>query len=373
MKSFVSKFLEMNNKSVSFLLGGLRPTINGGTKVILEYANRLSENGWQVSLVYGVFQPEEKGIFNKIYHFLSVCKTIYKYGRSVKRWFHLNDCVKEIYVNNLDYNNVPYSDIYIATYVSTAPYLNKYPIDSSRKYYFIQDYEVWGKVWTGYRTRQTYGFSMTKFVISDWLKELLKEEGADSIKLANGFDFNFFKYIVPFDKKDKYSITILYSKNPHKGVSYALKAVRLVKERYPQLKVKLFGTYSKRPEDIDDWMEYNSNPDKNTLNLLYNESAIYVAASTYEGWGLTIGEAMICGAAIACTDTDGFKEMVSHGETGLISPVGDIGALASNVCKLIEDDQLRYRLANNGNLHIQNFTWDNSVMKMIQTFENHVR
>lgn len=359
----------MKNVSVVFLFGNIRPYVNGGTKVVLEYANRLSNQGWKVQLVFSESGVGKKTLLEKIYFRISQYKLIYKYGKSVKRWFALDDKVEEIFVRNLDFCNIPRSDVYVATYVSTAPYLNTYPIECKRKFYFIQDYEVWEKSWDDQETRRTYHYDMTKLVISGWLKDLLKEEGVESVKIPNGFDFNHFRLTVPIEKKDKFSITILYNRNPHKGIEYSLAAVHKVKKRYPQLKVKLFGIYDSRPKELDDWMEYYSNPDKELLNRLYNESSIYIAASIYEGWGLTIGEAMICGCAIACTDTEGFKEMVCNDKTGMLSPIKDINALCNNIIKLIEDDKLRKKIAYEGNRAICKFTWDNSVKLLENTLK----
>lgn len=364
---------DSGNRSVSILFGGIRPVVNGGTKVVLEYANRLVERGWDVRLVFAMNGYDGKNIFKRIYCLLSLLKSLVMYGRSVRNWFNLDSRVKELFVSKLDYKKVPSSDVYIATYVSTAPLLNKYPIEAKRKFYLIQDYEIWEKGWSEDKTRQTYHYDMTKFVISGWLKDLLKGEGVESIKIPNGFNFDYFKKTIPIEQKDKYCITVLYNKNPHKGVEFSLAAVRSVKINYPQLKVKLFGTYKSRPEELDDWMEYYSNPNQELHNKLYNESSIYVAASTYEGWGLTIGEAMICGCAIACTDTEGFKEMVVDGKTGLLSPVRDVEALSQNIMTLIEDDELRISIASAGNESIAKFTWDNSVNILEKTLEEGVK
>lgn len=362
----------MNQRSVSFLFGGIRPFVNGGTKVVLEYANRLSAYGWKVNLVFSLNGVGNKTLLEKLYYRLSMYKLLFKYGKSVKRWFTLDDKVEEVFVINLEYQNVPLSDVYVATYVSTSPYLNAYPIECKRKYYFIQGFEIWEKRWTEENTKKTYHYNMTKLVVSSWLKDLLIREGVESIIIPNGFDFNYFKLTVPIEEKDRYSITILYNKNPHKGIEYSLAAVRMVKFRYPQLKVKLFGIYKSRPDDLDDWMDYYSNPDQELHNKLYNESAIYVAASTYEGWGLTIGEAMICGCAVACSETDGFKEMVKDEETALLSPIKDVTALANNICRLIGDDELRLKIAKAGNQSISLFSWERSVKILSEVLGNGV-
>ena len=79
---------------------------------------------------------------------------------------------------------------------------------------------------------------------------------------------------------------------------------------------------------------------------------------------MPIGEAMICGAAVACTDNKGYLEMAKDGETALVSPIKDSKALAENIIRLINDDELRHRIAANGNRFIQRFTWDESYAKL---------
>ena len=75
---------------------------------------------------------------------------------------------------------------------------------------------------------------------------------------------------------------------------------------------------------------------------------------------------MICGAAVACTDCGGFKEMAVDGATALISPVGDAAALAANVIRLLKDDELRRRIATEANKNIQGFTWQRSSAAMAE-------
>ena len=53
--------------------------------------------------------------------------------------------------------------------------------------------------------------------------------------------------------------------------------------------------------------------------------------------------------------------MVTDGETGLLSPVFDYKALAENIIKLISDNELRIRLAKNGNENIKKFNWKSAV------------
>ena len=67
---------------------------------------------------------------------------------------------------------------------------------------------------------------------------------------------------------------------------------------------------------------------------------------------------MICGAALCCTDIGGFHLYAIHNKTALLSPVFDTEALAKNILRLINDNELRIKLAHAGNEYIRQFTWE---------------
>lgn len=158
---------------------------------------------------------------------------------------------------------------------------------------------------------------------------------------------------------------MLYHEAKMKNVSMGFEALSIVKKDYPTLNVKLFGVYD-RPEGLEDWYEYYKCPDPETHNRINNECAIYIGTSSSEGWGLTVGEAMMCGQAVCCTDTRGYLEMAIDGETALVSAIGDAKALASNIIRLIEDKELRLSIANKGMSYIQRFSVDESYQKLKQ-------
>jgi glycosyltransferase involved in cell wall biosynthesis len=72
---------------------------------------------------------------------------------------------------------------------------------------------------------------------------------------------------------------------------------------------------------------------------------VFVSASQSESFGLAIAEAMACGTAVVATETEGAKEIIENGETGLLVPVGGIEALATAIIGLLENNDKRNRLA----------------------------
>lgn len=348
-------------KSITFLMPPFQYSPVGGFKVALEYANRLVVDGYAVHVVYADATKYREAIPFKMKVKILLRHYLFKLGilhRSIRIWFLLDERVKEHNVYKLDWKYVPKTDLYVCTAVDTAPYLNQYPIDSSRKFYFIQDYEKWGR--TDGDVRATYHYPMTKIVISSWLQDIVeKEEHEICYFVPNGFDIKEYHLRVPIKDKDKFMVSMLNHYDKRKGCSTSFSALNIVKQRYPQLEVNIFGTPA-RPASLPEWYHYYQSPSKEEHLRINNESAIYIAASVDEGWGLTIGEAMLCGQAVACTDNRGFREMAQDGITALLSPVNDAEALANNIISLIEDDEKRYEIANNGMEFIKTLSIDNS-------------
>jgi glycosyltransferase involved in cell wall biosynthesis len=61
---------------------------------------------------------------------------------------------------------------------------------------------------------------------------------------------------------------------------------------------------------------------------------VFVLPSLSEGMSNTIQEAMGCGLPVIATDVGGTRELVVHGQTGLLVPCGEPRALAAAVTSL---------------------------------------
>jgi glycosyltransferase involved in cell wall biosynthesis len=68
------------------------------------------------------------------------------------------------------------------------------------------------------------------------------------------------------------------------------------------------------------------------LPALYKSADVMVIPSSYEPFGLVVNEAMLCGCPVIASDRVGaVRDLIAHGETGYISPCGDIPALSSTL------------------------------------------
>lgn len=354
--------------TITFLLPGHGRRPIGGYKVVYEYANRLVNDGYHVNIIYpaSIFYRNKQTSKKIKYIIKYIYFSLFK-GYSGRRWFKLDNRVHEQYVWSLDQRHVPASDYYIATAIETAMYLRNYQVPNANKLYLIQGFENWS--YSDETVIATYHYGFKNIVIANWLKDIVENSGATCTLIRNGFDFNYFHQTINYKEKDKFCISMMYHLSILKGCKYGFEALNIVKKRYPELKAYIFGV-PPAPK-LPHWMTYYKQPDRQTLNKIYNTAAIYLGPSLTEGWGLTVGEAMICGAAVVCTDNKGYKEMAKDHLTALISPTKNAESLANNIIYLIEHDNERLKIAQQGHQFIQQFTWEIAYKKFTELLDIH--
>jgi glycosyltransferase involved in cell wall biosynthesis len=81
---------------------------------------------------------------------------------------------------------------------------------------------------------------------------------------------------------------------------------------------------------------------------VYPALDLYVTASQKEGLPLSLVEAMCAGLAVVATDVPGHRDVVIHGETGLLVPPNDSAALADAIAELITDPDRRKAMGEAG-------------------------
>ena len=68
---------------------------------------------------------------------------------------------------------------------------------------------------------------------------------------------------------------------------------------------------------------------------------VLLLPSDQESFGLAALEAMACEVPVIASRVGGLPEVVTDGETGYLSPVGDVDKMAADAARLLADEKLR--------------------------------
>jgi N-acetyl-alpha-D-glucosaminyl L-malate synthase BshA len=74
---------------------------------------------------------------------------------------------------------------------------------------------------------------------------------------------------------------------------------------------------------------------------------VFLLTSEYESFGLAALEAMAARVPVVSTDAGGLGEINIHGETGMLSKVGDTDSMSKQVLSLLQDEQTLQTFRNN--------------------------
>jgi glycosyltransferase involved in cell wall biosynthesis len=75
---------------------------------------------------------------------------------------------------------------------------------------------------------------------------------------------------------------------------------------------------------------------------------VLVHPARWEGFGLALLEGMLCALPVVASGVSSIPEIVVDGETGLLVPPGDPGALRGAIERVLSDAELRLRLGEAG-------------------------
>jgi glycosyltransferase involved in cell wall biosynthesis len=98
---------------------------------------------------------------------------------------------------------------------------------------------------------------------------------------------------------------------------------------------------------------------------LYSACDVFWLASDFEGLSNSLMEAMAAGLPVVASDIPPNRELVVHGSTGFLVPVGDRVAFAQFAQKLLLDRDLATQLGAAGRERIGN---EFSVSKMVDAY-----
>ena len=182
--------------------------------------------------------------------------------------------------------------------------------------------------------------------------------------MGAGLDPRHFAQLPPQVKK--YAACYLGRINPTKGVFDLPKIWADVTKKVPGSKLIIIGkatlAWEKRLQDairaahVEDMVEYAGHVTTARVHEYLQMSRVVVSASTEEGYGLSIAEAMACGLPAVVFDLPAYQEFFPSGVTRIA--IGDMKGFASGIARLLTDARFYATESEVARAVVQQYDWN---------------
>jgi glycosyltransferase involved in cell wall biosynthesis len=181
-------------------------------------------------------------------------------------------------------------------------------------------------------------------------------------------------------KNDQIVIGFVKHLVPKYGVEYLLRAIPVVRKKYPMIKILLLGEGTLRQAleklaadlDIADVVHFLGPISHAQVPKYLEQMDIFVMPSVYESetFGVAAVEAQAMGIPVIATKVGGVPEAVADGVTGILVPPRNSDALAEAIIRLIEDNDLRESMSHEGPRFVaRHFDWGKNAGRVEELYD----
>lgn len=177
-------------------------------------------------------------------------------------------------------------------------------------------------------------------------------------------------------KDDDFVILVLAELNKNKNHIQLIKAMNLLKDKYPNIKAIFAGT-GPLEDEIKKQIKENGLEGKisllgwrNDVKELINLSDVVGLFSQREGLGKCLLEAMICGKSVIATNTRGPRELIQQNKSGYLFDIDDIETTAKSIESIYRDIELRNMFETKGLDTANKYLLDNVLIQLSDVYED---
>lgn len=170
----------------------------------------------------------------------------------------------------------------------------------------------------------------------------------------------FFRYKWSIEACQPYSIIATSCRTPLRGTHELLKAISLLRDEYPEIKLRLAGSISKKSGygkylqrlikqyEIQSHVEFVGYLNEAALVSELIQSNLFVTASHNENSPNSLCEAQLLGVPCVATEVGGIPSLIRHEKDGMLVPPGDPAAMAGQIDRLFTHKELMEKISTEG-------------------------
>lgn len=139
-----------------------------------------------------------------------------------------------------------------------------------------------------------------------------------------------------------------------KNLSLLIRAIKELSTEIPKLQLDIIGAgpleseLKQMVEELSLITKVNFRGICKTPETYFSSADLFILPSIFEGFGLVIIEAFRSKCAVIASDIEGPKEIIAHGENGLLFENNNVKSLCENIKRLYENPKEREYIAENG-------------------------
>lgn len=366
-----------------YKLGGLE-------RVTIDFANMMSKT-YQVSIVC---TDKKVDVDYSLYNLSKDVETII--DKSIQKEFSPNVLIRGLRFINKRYLGISNIGFLKRIYVNYCSYSNLINTINTNKYDVVVAMQLKLSIVLGYISdsvrsktigwqHNTYDayFNMKKKyywnqhqLASEYLKKLtrcivLSDEDArlykknlnvEAKRIYNPITIGYKEFVTKPEVGTKRILWVGRITKVQKGIDYLIDIAETLKKIYVDFNLTIVG-------DGEDFLYLKQEISRrglienvvcvgrtNEVEKFYRESSVLISTSRWEGFGLTIVEAMAFGLPVIAFDNSGPDEIINSNDVGIIIPKYDIALFANRVNELLHDDKQLARMSVAAWTRAQDFT-----------------
>jgi alpha-1,3-rhamnosyl/mannosyltransferase len=178
-------------------------------------------------------------------------------------------------------------------------------------------------------------------------------------------------------KNGRLRILFVGRRDPYKNLTGLVEAFAQVRARGIDAVLRVIGPEDARyPEaprralelGVNDHIEWAGYVADRKLAEQYQQSDVFVLASKYEGFGLTVLEAMACGTPVVCSNISSLPEVA--GDAALLVDPQNPGDIAGAIARMLTEPQLAASLREKGLARAAQFSWKRTAELTLKAYES---
>lgn len=188
----------------------------------------------------------------------------------------------------------------------------------------------------------------------------------------------------PGDEKERVGDrpTVLFVGNiaNNKGVKTVVAAVLRLRSKYPNIRLQILGTGDDGlREDLRRWahrsgaaanIEFHGFVERSALPDFYRRANVFCSPALYEGGVANVYlEAMACGCPVIASIAGAAPEAVTDGETGVLVPPEDEGAVAAALDQILGNEFLARQMGEAARRRVNDyFAMDKYIVRVLSNY-----